>query len=103
MSVLRVTGGIRGAARSAGDMKYGVDLTPVEAGDQAAGVLGGNGGEVHVPTSSLLDHFGHDRQRAVGSGADDQSASTPGQFLVGRQGCVSELVAESLRGLLVSF
>jgi hypothetical protein len=36
-------------------MKYGVDLTLVEARDQPASVLRREGGQVHAPTTSLLD------------------------------------------------
>src|SRR4051794_35080672 len=84
-------------------MKHGVDLTPVEARDQAASLLCWDGGEVHAPTTSLLDDLGHDRQRAIGSGADDQPASAPGEFLVGRQRSVPEFIAVWLRGLLLPF
>jgi Protein of Unknown function (DUF2784) len=49
------------AAPSARDMKYGVDLTPFEARNQPTRVLGGDGGEVYAPTTSLLHHLGHDR------------------------------------------
>ena len=42
-------------------MKYRVDLIPVEAGNQPTRVLGGEGGEVYAPTTSLLDDLGHDR------------------------------------------
>ena len=41
-------------------MKYRVDLIPVEAGITTR-VLGGEGGEVYAPTTSLPDDFGHDR------------------------------------------
>ena len=43
-------------------MKYGVHLTPIEARNQPTRVLGGDGGEVYAPTTSLLNHLGHDRQ-----------------------------------------
>jgi hypothetical protein len=42
-------------------MKYGVDLIPVEAGNQPAGVLSGEGSEVHAPTTNLLNDLGLDR------------------------------------------
>ena len=53
-------------------MKYGVDLTPVEARNQPTCLLCGDGGEFYAPTTSLLQDLGHDRERAIGAGADDQ-------------------------------
>jgi hypothetical protein len=61
-------------------MKYGVDITPVEARNQPASVLCGDGGEVYAPTTSLLEDLGHDRQRAVGAGADDEPTPPQGSF-----------------------
>ena len=46
---------------SAGDVKDGVDLIPVEARNQPARVLSGEGSEVHAPTTNLLDDLGLDR------------------------------------------
>jgi hypothetical protein len=46
---------------SAGDMKHGVDLIPVEAGNQPTRALCGEGGEVYAPTTSLLENLGQDR------------------------------------------
>ena len=59
--LLRRLGWCYRAAPSARDMKYGMDLTPVEARNQPTRVLGGDGGEVYAPTTSLLHHLGHDR------------------------------------------
>ncbi len=59
--------------------------------------------KVNVSARRLHRHLGHDRQRAVGPGADDQPGSAPREFLVGRERSVSELVAVWLRGLLASF
>jgi hypothetical protein len=42
-------------------MKYGVDLIPVEARNQPARVLSGEGSEVHAPTTNLLNDLGLDR------------------------------------------
>ena len=42
-------------------MKYGVDLTLVEAGNQPTRVLCGEGGEVYASTTSLLENLRHDR------------------------------------------
>ena len=44
-----------------GDMKYGIDLTAVEARDQPTRVLCWAGGEVYAATTSLLEDLGHDR------------------------------------------
>ena len=42
-------------------MKHGVDLIPVETGNQPTRVLCRNGREVYAPTTSLLENLGHDR------------------------------------------
>jgi hypothetical protein len=62
-------------------MKHRVDLMRVEASDQAASLLGRYGVKLHAPTVSLLRDLEHDRQRAMRSRADDQSISTPREFL----------------------
>jgi hypothetical protein len=84
-------------------VQHGVYLTRVEARDQAASVLCGDGGEVYAPATSFLGDLGHDRERSMESGADDESASTPGEFLSGRQRGVSELASVRLRGSLLPF
>ena len=84
-------------------MKYGVDLTSVEVCNQPTCVLCGYGGEVYAPTASLLEHFGHDRERAIGAGPDDQPVSTPGELLVSREGSMPELIAVRLGRLLLPF
>ena len=48
-------------APSAGDMKYGVDLTAVEARNQPTRVLCWAGGDVYPATTSLIEDLGHDR------------------------------------------
>jgi hypothetical protein len=88
---------------SAGDVKDRADLPWFEARDQSAGLFGRDSDKVNVSASSLRHHLWHDRQRAMGPGADDQPGSAPGEFLVGRQRSVSELVAVWLRGLLAPF
>ena len=42
-------------------MEYGMDLIPVEAGNQPTCVLCGEGGELYALTTSLLENLGHDR------------------------------------------
>ena len=84
-------------------MKHSVDLIPVEACNQPTRVLCGEGSEVYAPTTSLLQNLGHDRQRAIGAGADDQPASAPGELLVSRQRGMPELIAVRLRRLLLRF
>ena len=84
-------------------MKYGVNLTPVEARNQPTCLLCGDGSEVYAPTTSLLQNLGHDRERAMGAGADDQPSSAPGQLLVSGQRSMPELIAISLRRLLLAF
>jgi len=42
-------------------MKYGVDLTLVDAGNQPTRVPCGERGEVYPPTTSLLENLGHDQ------------------------------------------
>jgi hypothetical protein len=104
------TVGVRRAGRpdewarcpSAGDMKHGVDLVPVEAGNQQTRVLCGEGGEVNAPTTSLLENLRHDRQRTIGASADDQPASAPGELLLSRQRSMPELIAVWLRRLLLT-
>jgi hypothetical protein len=39
-------------------MKHGVDLIPVEAGNQPTRVLCGEGGEVYAATTGLLANLG---------------------------------------------
>jgi hypothetical protein len=85
---------------SAGDVKDRADLPWLEARDQSAGLFRRDSDKVSVSARSLLHHLGHDRQRAVSPGADDQAGSAPGNLLVGRERSVSELVAVWLRGLL---
>lgn len=53
--------GLRMIRRSAGDMKYGVDVAPVEAGNQPTSLLCGDGDEVCAATTSLLEDLGYDR------------------------------------------
>lgn len=86
------------ASRSAGDVKLCVGPTLVEARDQVACVFCGDGREVYIPPPRLLGNLGHDRQRAVEPGADEQLASPPGEFLVGRQWRVPELASIWPRG-----
>ena len=88
---------------SAGDVKDRADLPWLEARDQSAGLFRRDSDEVNVSARSLLHHLRHDRQRAVGPGADDQAVSAPGELFVDRERSVSELVAVWLRGLLAPF
>ena len=64
-------------AGSAGDVKDRADLPSLEARDQPAGLFGRDSDKVNVSARSLRHHLGHDRQRAVGPGADDQPGSAP--------------------------
>jgi len=52
---------LAGASMSAGDVKYGVDLTPVEVCNEQTSLLGGDGGEADASTTSLLKDLRHDR------------------------------------------
>jgi len=90
-------------AGSAGDVKDRLDLPSPEARDQPAGLFCWDSDKVNVSTRRLRHHLGHDRQRAVGPGADDQPGSAPRELLVGRERSVSELVAVWLRRLLAPF
>jgi hypothetical protein len=101
---MRMTNGqARQIAGSAGDVKDRADLPSLEARDQPAGLFCWDRDEVNVSARRLRHHLGHDRQRAVGPGADDQPGSAPRELLVGRERSVSELVAIWLRGLLAPF
>ena len=84
---------------SAGDVKNRADLPWLKARDQSAGLFRRDSDKVNVLARSVLDHFSHDRQRAMGPGADDQAGSAPGDPLVGRERSVAELDAVWLRGL----
>ena len=84
-------------------MKDRLDLPSLEARDQPAGLFCWDSDKVNVSERRLRNHLGHDRQRAVGPGADDQPGSAPRELLVGRERSVSELVAVWLRGLLAPF
>ena len=84
-------------------MKDRADLPWLEARDQSAGLFRRDSDKVNVSARSLLHHLRHDRQRAVGPGADDQAGPAPGELFGGRERSVSELVAVWLRGLLAPF
>ena len=84
-------------------MKDRADLPSFQTRDQPAGLVCRDRDKVNVSARSLGHHLGHDRQRAVGPGADDQPASAPRQLLVGRKRSVSERVAVWLRGFLAPF
>src|SRR4029453_16987942 len=56
--------------------------------------------QCELAASGLAAHILHHRQRSR-PGADDQSAALPGDLLFHRNRCVSELIAEFLRGLLL--
>ena len=103
-TTMRMTNGqARQIAGSAGDVKDRADLPSLEARDQPAGLFRRDSDKVNASARSFRHHLGHDRQRVVGPGADDQPASAPRQLLVGRKRSVSELVAVWLRGLLGPF
>src|SRR4029453_2905523 len=53
-----------------------------------------------LAASGLAPHIVHPRQRSR-PGADDQPAALPGDLLFHSNRCVSELIAEFLRGLLL--
>jgi hypothetical protein len=84
-------------------MKHGVDLTPADVRDLAAGILRPDGDDIHAPTASLLEDLGRDRQRPVDPGAHDQPASTPRKFLVDGHRRVPELVSVPLEGFFLRF
>mgnify|MGYP003910034489 CR=1 FL=1 len=88
---------------SAGDVKDRLDLPSLEARNQPAGLFCWDSDKFNVSARSFRHHLGHDRQGAVGPGADDQPGSAPWELLVGRERSVSELVAVWLRGLLAPF
>lgn len=84
-------------------MKYGLDLTAVEACDQAAGVFCWNGSEVHTSLASLLGDLGHDRQRAVDSGADYQLALPQGTSSSADSGVCPNSRPYGFEGFLLRF
>jgi len=79
------------------------DLPWLEARDQPAGLVCRDSDKVNVSARGLGYHLGHDRQVAVGPGADDQPGSAPREVLVGRERGVSELGAVWLGGFLAPF
>src|ERR1700758_760597 len=90
-------------AGSAGDVKDRADLSSLEARDQPAGLVCRDSDKVNVSARGLRHHVGHDRQVAVGSGADYQPGSAPREVLVGRERGVSELGAVWLGGFFAPF
>jgi hypothetical protein len=90
-------------AGSAGDVKDRADLPSLEARDQPAGLVCRDSDKVNVSARGLRHYLGHDRQVAVGPGADDQPGSAPREVLVGRERGVSELGALWLGGFFAPF
>jgi hypothetical protein len=76
------TGSRSQVAGSAGDVKDRADLASLEVRDQPAGLFRRDRDKINVSACSLGHHVGHDRQRAVGPGADDQPGSAPRELLV---------------------
>jgi hypothetical protein len=85
---------------SAGDVQDGVDVAPIEVGEEAAGFRRRHRDEFYSPPASFLVDLRCDRERAVRSGADDQPAAAPGDLLIGRERCVAVSSPLGFRGLL---
>ena len=77
------------------------DLSSLEARDQPAGLFRRDSDKLDVSVRSLRRHLGHDRQRAVGPGADDQPGSAPGSSSSAESGVCPNLSRYGFEGFLL--
>src|SRR5262249_8941984 len=67
------------------------------------GLRGREDHELELAPSRLVPDLIHDRQVAIGPGADDQVTAFPWNLFCRGYRCVSESVSKLLRGLLLAF
>src|SRR5579864_3715569 len=89
----------RSADRSARHMENGICSLGL-VGKRLDSFLRGQDQQIDLSTARLEFHLVHHRKRSISSGADYEALALPGYLFLDRNRGMSELLAESFRGLL---